>query len=240
MFTKNVKKSSFQPDGQANGHRAESLTKEEQKQSFVENKTIKPSDVLHLKQPTEGYLCPTNKNDYDIQFLSFCLRDLDSNSTLFSVSRPTTNSCSFTDTGTCKQSRYSHFLQRIKMWGAVYDTILARSFCALRQWVQCKENFTAFLTSRVEFSVGDNPIEEFRMIENHYFRKKLLKSFDFNFGFVIPNSSNTVEHIYELPKLSNKEIKDMVSSPYETQSDSFYFVNGVLVMHNKAYYAYNK
>ncbi|GAA55653.1 protein unc-119 homolog B-A [Clonorchis sinensis] len=216
MFTKNVKKSNFQSDGQANGHSAESFTKEEPKQNFVEKRTIKLSDVIHLKQPTEGiyqlfyanglgYLCPTNKNDYDIQFLSFCLRDLDSNSTLFSVSRPTATSCSFTDTGTCKQSRCSYFLQWIKMWVAVYDTILARIFCALRRWVRCKENFTAFLTSRVEFSVGDNPIEEFRMIENHYFRKKLLKSFDFNFGFIIPNSSNTVEHIYELPKLSNKE-----------------------------------
>ncbi|KAG5451803.1 Protein unc-119 A [Clonorchis sinensis] len=218
MFTKNVKKSNLQPDGQANGHSAESFTKEEPKQNFVEKRTIKLSDVIHLKQPTEGYLCPTNKNDYDIQFLSFCLRDLDSNSTLFSVSRPTATSCSFTDTGTldqdvgrCVRYHFSPDFLRLKTVGAM-----------------------------VEFSVGDNPIEEFRMIENHYFRKKLLKSFDFNFGFIIPNSSNTVEHIYELPKLSNKEIKDMVSSPYETQSDSFYFVNGVLVMHNKAYYAYNK
>lgn len=28
----------------------------------------------------------------------------------------------------------------------------------------------------------------------------------------------------------------MIDSPYETQSDSFYFVNGKLIMHNKASY----
>ncbi|KAF5396523.1 hypothetical protein PHET_10298 [Paragonimus heterotremus] len=91
----------------------------------------------------------------------------------------------------------------------------------------------------VEFSVGSNPINEFRMIERHYFKNRLLKSFDFNFGFVIPDSVNTVEHIYELPRLTNKEIMEMVKNPYETRSDSFYFVDGELIMHNKALYAYN-
>jgi hypothetical protein len=30
----------------------------------------------------------------------------------------------------------------------------------------------------------------------------------------------------------------MIASPYETKSDSFYFVNNRLVMHNKASYKY--
>ena len=33
-------------------------------------------------------------------------------------------------------------------------------------------------------------------------------------------------------------VDDMVASPYDTVSDSFYFVDGKLVMHNKAYYRY--
>ena len=32
--------------------------------------------------------------------------------------------------------------------------------------------------------------------------------------------------------------QDMINNPWETQSDSFYFVNDVMVMHNKAKYAY--
>lgn len=31
----------------------------------------------------------------------------------------------------------------------------------------------------------------------------------------------------------------MVDNPYETRSDSYYFVDGKLVMHNKAEYSYN-
>lgn len=55
---------------------------------------------------------------------------------------------------------------------------------------------------RVEFTVGDTPINNFRMIERHYFRDQLLKSFDFEFGFCMPSSKNTCEHIYEFPALS--------------------------------------
>eukprot|EP00061_Rhincodon_typus_P005216 g24469.t1 len=56
----------------------------------------------------------------------------------------------------------------------------------------------------VEFTVGDKPINSFRMIERHYFRDQLLKSFDFEFGFCIPSSKNTCEHIYEFPQLSEE------------------------------------
>lgn len=33
-------------------------------------------------------------------------------------------------------------------------------------------------------------------------------------------------------------VKEMVAAPYETKSDSFYFVDGKLVMHNRADYNY--
>jgi len=39
------------------------------------------------------------------------------------------------------------------------------------------------------------------MIERHFFRDRLLKTFDFEFGFCFPFSKNTVEHIYEFPNL---------------------------------------
>ena len=53
------------------------------------------------------------------------------------------------------------------------------------------------LLCSLTFAVGPEPIENFRMIERHYFRDILIKSFDFNFGFCIPNSRNTWEAIYE-------------------------------------------
>lgn len=52
--------------------------------------------------------------------------------------------------------------------------------------------------------MGDKPVNNFRMIERHYFRNQLLKSFDFHFGFCIPSSRNTCEHIYDFPPLSEE------------------------------------
>ena len=34
-------------------------------------------------------------------------------------------------------------------------------------------------------------------------------------------------------------VQEMVDCPYDTRSDSFYFVEDKLIMHNKADYAYN-
>ena len=45
--------------------------------------------------------------------------------------------------------------------------------------------------------------------------------------------------IYDFPKLDSELIRQMVAHPFDTRSDSFYFVNGKLVMHNKADYSYN-
>lgn len=90
-----------------------------------------------------------------------------------------------------------------------------------------------------------------------------MKTFDFEFGYCIPNSKNTCEHIYEFPTLSEKQsmnpviqrysvmwkllndfmnlisARDMIDNPFETRSDSFYFVDNQLMMHNKADYAYD-
>lgn len=56
-----------------------------------------------------------------------------------------------------------------------------------------------YFVHRVEFTVGNKPVSSFRMIERHFFKDRLLKSFDFEFGYCIPNSLNTCEHIYEFP-----------------------------------------
>jgi protein unc-119 len=113
------------------------------------------------------------------------------------------------------------------------------------------------------FQVGKKECRDFRMIERHYFKGKLVKSFDFKFGFCIPGilslffyfaffppqllneqitnpigSTNNWDALYDLPPMGDSQIAEMIACPYETKSDSFYFVDGKLVMHNKASYKY--
>lgn len=90
------------------------------------------------------------------------------------------------------------------------------------------------------FENGNKPVSNFRLIERHYFRNKLIKSYDFNFGFVIPFSTNTWDTVYETPSLSQQEINEIVKSPFQMRSDTFYFVDDELIIHNKASYEYTK
>uniref|UniRef100_T2MJF7 Protein unc-119 homolog B n=2 Tax=Hydra vulgaris TaxID=6087 RepID=T2MJF7_HYDVU len=178
---------------------------------------IVPEDVSHLNRATENYLIDGRNNEFKINFTRFKIRDIETGEVLFEISKPDDESDdgldydeSDDDSGRFVRYRFSEDFLKLKSVGAT-----------------------------IEFTVGPKPLENFRMIERHFFRDRLLKSFDFTFGFCMPNSKNTCEHIYEFPSLTQSEIDEIVSSPYETRSDSFYFVNNRLVMHNKADYAYD-
>ncbi|XP_066116483.1 protein unc-119 homolog B [Saccopteryx bilineata] len=180
---------------------------------------IRPEHVLRLSRVTENYLCKPEDNIYSIDFTRFKIRDLETGTVLFEIAKP------------CVSDP-----EEEEGEGGDVDISAGRFV---------RYQFTpAFLRLRtvgatVEFTVGDKPVSNFRMIERHYFRERLLKNFDFDFGFCIPSSRNTCEHIYEFPQLSEDVIRLMIENPYETRSDSFYFVDNKLIMHNKADYAYN-
>ena len=87
--------------------------------------------------------------------------------------------------------------------------------------------------------MGDQPLHNFRMIERHYFKQALVKSYDFTLPFVIPNTTNTWEVIYTMPDLLQEEKSELIAHPWDTRSDSFYCVDGRLAMHNKAEYNYS-
>lgn len=57
---------------------------------------------------------------------------------------------------------------------------------------------------------------------------------------LIINKHSTFHHVFLNNILSFEfAVKEMIQNPFETKSDSFYFVEDRLIMHNKAEYAYN-
>ncbi|KAM6907888.1 protein unc-119 homolog B [Xenentodon cancila] len=193
-------------------------------EDLLSSTVITPEDVLGLQKITENYLCSPDENIYSIDFTRFKIRDMETATVLFEITKPPS-------TGTSPKKNSQKFCEKRDIdpnAGRFVRYQFTPAFLRLRQ-----------VGATVEFTVGDKPIENFRMIERHYFREKLLKSFDFEFGFCMPSSKNTCEHIYEFPPLSEDIIREMILHPYETQSDSFYFVDNKLVMHNKADYSYN-
>ncbi|KAM9370447.1 protein unc-119 homolog A isoform 1-T1 [Phaethornis superciliosus] len=190
---------------------------------------IGPDDVLGLQRVTSDYLCTPEENVYKIDFTRFKIRDMESGTVLFEITKPAASeNCDGALLCTFPEREHNDKKDIDPNAGRFVRYQFTPAFLRLRQ-----------VGATVEFTVGDKPINNFRMIERHYFRDQLLKSFDFEFGFCIPSSKNTCEHIYEFPQLSEDLIREMILHPYETQSDSFYFVDNKLVMHNKADYSYS-
>lgn len=59
------------------------------------------------------------------------------------------------------------------------------------------------------FSIGPKPINTMEMIEKHYFRNKCIREFSFKFGFIIPNSTNSWELVYDFPDLTEDEKEEI-------------------------------
>merc|ERR1712070_839914 len=92
--------------------------------------------------------------------------------------------------------------------------------------------------STIAFSVGSEPIQSLRMIERHFFRGDLLRSFDFTFGYCIANSENTREVIYELPRLPQTILDGLAKQPYSVSTDTFFFADDRLVHHIRGEHDY--
>mmetsp|Transcript_57703 Transcript_57703/g.182757 ORF Transcript_57703/g.182757 Transcript_57703/m.182757 type:complete len:186 (+) Transcript_57703:1088-1645(+) len=180
------------------------------------SKGTTPDAVLAFTGPTTEYLCPLSANKYGIEFLDFEVKDYDSGKSLFKVSKD----------------------PDAPPLPADIDPELEDQIRTIRYTFP--PEFLSFQTVRTSlmFGVGPAEVPSFRMIERHYFKDKLLRSYDFTFGFCIPNSTNSWEAIYPMPNQSKDDIQEMAKLPYGHKSDSFYFVGDELVMHNKAEYAY--
>lgn len=212
----NDKNSGILSGGSRNAKLGQDAVSEE---ALLGKAAITPDDVLRLDNITQNYLCAPEANVYDIDFTRFKIRDLDSGAVLFEIAKPTTE---YEPEEGAETEELDHNAGRFVRYHFT------------PKFLQLKA-----IGATVEFSVGDQPVNNFRMIERHFFRGKLLKSFDFEFGFCIPNSRNTCEHIYEFPNIGPETVEEMIRHQYETRSDSFYFVDNKLIMHNKADYAYN-
>ncbi|KAK9508039.1 hypothetical protein O3M35_007786 [Rhynocoris fuscipes] len=180
---------------------------------------VTPEDILKLPSITNNYLCPIDANIYDIEFLRYKIRDLKTGNTILEISLSKDNEDIIND----------YFVENDSNdLGRFIRYQFTPNFLKLKS-----------IGATFEFKIGNKSIRNFRMIEKHYFRNTLLQCYDFNFGFCMPNSTNTWEHIYDVPSLTSSFINDIINNPFESKSDTFYFADGKLIIHNKADYSFN-
>ncbi|XP_053503226.1 protein unc-119 homolog A isoform X1 [Ictalurus furcatus] len=167
-------------------------------EELLKKPVITPEDVLGLQRITDNYLCSPEDNVHKIEFTRFKIRDMETGTVLFEITKPP-----------ALESAEDGRKDLDPNAGRFVRYQFTPAFLRLRQ-----------VGATVEFTVGDIPINNFRMIERHYFRGRLLKSFDFEFGFCIPSSKNTCEHIYEFPPLS----EELSKCPFTCSSNFFILI----------------
>ena len=186
---------------------------------------ITPEIVREYKEFTPKFLCGLDANTYNIKFK---MRDLESDFVLFEVSDDSPDDINTEKKEEEKKEDKNFQDEDIFTSPRTIRYHLGPDFLELKD-----------LGSSLTFSVGNQPVKDFLIIERHYFKDLLIKSFEFKFDFCIPNSVNTWEYIYTIPEIDPKIKNEMIEEPWETKSDSFYFVGEKLIMHNKALYNYS-
>ena len=192
---------------------------------------ITPDVVRNYKEFTPKFLCGLSANVYNIKFKRFKVRDIETDFVLFDVSDESEENQDQENKDIPDEMKDEN-LKKIE------DEDIYKSPRMIRYHLGPDFLDLKNLGSSLTFSVGDQPVKDFLMIERHYFNEILVKSFEFKFDFCIPNSVNTWEYIYTVPEIEPKVKKQMIDQPWHTRSDSFYFVQNKLIMHNKAIYNY--
>ena len=167
-------------------------------------------DIQELNQPTNNFLVQLENNVYDIKFLGFKMRDTDTNEIFHQFTAE-------------DKYQLDYFASNILEYDFPHKVL------------KCKT-----IGTDLNFCVGDKPVKDLDFIEKHYLDGDLVKSYEFKFPFYMPNSTNSIEFIYPVPKLDPK-IEEKIKNKEDVRafSDTFILVEGKLVIHRRASYVYS-
>lgn len=180
-------------------------------------------EISALTRPSEDYLCNLRDNSFCLQFLAFRLSDAETNEIYFQLENEELSSAAMLiDDANIGEEEKKYIKEARRIEYVFPKKVLER------------EHISSF----VRFKVGDRPVNELVLLEKHFYKDELLKEFKFTFPFCAPDSTNTWEFVYSLPKLTPTQAADIIANPNIVTSDTYLFVEGKLIIHNKVFYTY--
>ena len=167
-------------------------------------------DAMKMEKPTEDFLIKLEDNIPGVRFNGFKLRD--------------------TESGKVIHEYYPEDIYELDYFA---DHILDYHFS--NEMLKNEKHFGTTLN----LCVGNQLVKDLVLLERHYINGKLAANFIFKFPIFMPNSQNSIEFIYNIPKMSQEvEEKMTKGEDVEAKSDTFIFVEGKLVVHRRAKYVY--
>lgn len=167
--------------------------------------------ALSMQKPTDKFLVKLSDNVHGVRFNGFKLRDM--------------------DTGEIYHEYYPSDIYELDYFA---DHILDYSFS--NKILKAKK-----LGSTLKLCIGDKDVKQLVIIERHYINGKIAANYSSpKYPLLFKNSENSVEFIYDMPKLPEETVKDIENGkPVKANSDTFVFVQGKLIIHRRAKYVYH-
>ncbi|KAI4896348.1 hypothetical protein NFI96_025927 [Prochilodus magdalenae] len=216
-------------------------------------RAITPEEVLGLRTVTRDYLCKPEDNVYNIDFTRFKIRDLETGTVLFEIAKPPHTDLDEedeenvdVDTSAGRFVRYQFTPAFLKLRTVGATTVqynkapnnhLGDQVDPPTPPLQMK---STFISEREENMKLHSCFRSECFSPSFFHREKTPPHYGGLKGGALPDDLSV--HLMTFtpnPKLFLSAVRQMVEHPYETRSDSFYFVDNKLIMHNKADYAYN-
>ena len=167
------------------------------------------SQARSLDHPTDNFLCKLRANIYALPFIKFEVKSQSTGQLFYHHEQEVLANSDLLINDDDYPPEMLH----------LFDEMRTINYNFPEEFLRAK-----VISSKLVFKIGDLPIKDLSILDKFYFRKKLVKSFEFKFPFCVPNSTNEWDYIYEYPDLADAVIEDMVASPGETCSETFFFV----------------
>ena len=174
------------------------------------NKNITLEEVLKMEKPTDHFFVELKDNVPGVRFNGFKLRNMDT-----------------------EEIYHEYTPSNVYELDYFADHILDYRFP--NKLIRNQQN----IGSTLKLCVGNHLVKDLVLVERHYIDGKLAANFEFNFKLFIPNSENTIEFIYNVPKLDKSTYDKMdKGEDIHANSDTFIFAEGKLIIHRRAQYVY--
>ena len=186
---------------------------------------ITPDYVKSLHSFTDSFLCDLDDNIYNIYFTKLVFKQMQNNQNnkekiLFEL-----------------KSDYNNINEEIKQKAKEIKDIYKNP--RMIRYHLDKEILDFNLKLTLEYKNESQKPVSLKMIENHYHNNKLIWQFFNDFGFCIPNSNNWKDIIYKFNSHEFEELSKSKST-FEIKTDTFFFANNKLIIHNKTLFYFSK
>lgn len=176
----------------------------------MEGKSLTLEDALKMEKPTDNFLIKLEDNTPGVRFNGFKLRDMQT-----------------------QEIYHEYYPEDVYELDYFADHELDYKFP--NKLIKSEKN----LGTTLILVVGNQVVKNLVLLERHYIDGKLAANFQYKFPIFMPNSQNSIEFIYNIPKLSPEvQAKMAKKEDVEAKSDTFVFVEGKLVVHRRAKYVY--